>query len=76
MPRASVRSGAPGGVSRDLRSAASGARSAERIVLVGDFNAFEFSDGYVDVIGAVTGTPAPVDQVAAPGRDGRRAALR
>jgi predicted extracellular nuclease len=35
----------------------------ERIVLVGDFNAFEFNDGYVDVLGVVKGTPAPDAQV-------------
>lgn len=35
----------------------------ERIVLVGDFNAYEFSDGYVDVMGTIKGTPAPSDQV-------------
>jgi uncharacterized protein len=36
---------------------------AERIVLVGDFNAFEFNDGYVDTIGTIKGTPAPADEV-------------
>ncbi len=35
----------------------------ERIVLVGDFNAYQFNDGYVDVMGAVQGSPAPADQV-------------
>ena len=30
---------------------------------MGDFNAFEFSDGYVDVIGTIKGTPVPADQV-------------
>jgi len=35
----------------------------EHIVLVGDFNAYEFSDGYVDVVGAIKGTPAACDQV-------------
>ncbi len=29
----------------------------ERIVLVGDFNAFQFSDGYVDVMGTISGRP-------------------
>ena len=37
--------------------------ASEPIVAVGDFNAFEFSDGYVDVIGTIKGTPAPADQV-------------
>ncbi|WP_181952655.1 lamin tail domain-containing protein [Vulcaniibacterium gelatinicum] len=35
----------------------------ERIVLVGDFNAFEFNDGYVDVMGIVRGEEAPAEQV-------------
>jgi uncharacterized protein len=39
------------------------ADSAERIVLLGDFNAFQFNDGIVDVIGTIKGTPAPKDQV-------------
>ena len=30
-----------------------------RLVVLGDFNAFEFTDGYVDVMGQVTGTPDP-----------------
>jgi predicted extracellular nuclease len=35
----------------------------EKIVLVGDFNAFPFNDGYVDVMGIITGAAAPEDQV-------------
>jgi hypothetical protein len=35
----------------------------ERIVLIGDFNAFEFNDGYVDVIGTLKGTPTPANMV-------------
>jgi predicted extracellular nuclease len=30
---------------------------SEPIIVLGDFNAFEFSDGYVDVMGQVTGEP-------------------
>ncbi|HSG40067.1 MAG TPA: endonuclease/exonuclease/phosphatase family protein, partial [Thermoanaerobaculia bacterium] len=30
-----------------------------RLVVTGDFNAFEFSDGYVDVMGQLTGNPDP-----------------
>jgi len=30
-----------------------------RLVVIGDFNAFEFTDGYVDVMGQVTGLPDP-----------------
>jgi predicted extracellular nuclease len=35
----------------------------ERIVLVGDFNAFHFPDGVLDVIGTIKGTPAPKGRV-------------
>lgn len=37
-----------------------------QVVLVGNFNAFEFNDGYVDVLGTIKGTPAPADQVLLP----------
>ena len=36
---------------------------AEQIVLVGDFNAFEFNDGYVDVLGVIKGDEAAADAV-------------
>lgn len=39
------------------------ANANERILLVGDFNAFQFSDGLVDQIGTIKGTPAPKDAV-------------
>ena len=32
-------------------------------MLVGDFNAFQFSDGLVDTIGTIKGTPAPESEV-------------
>lgn len=35
----------------------------ENLVLIGDFNAYQFNDGYVDVIGTVKGNPTPADQV-------------
>ncbi len=35
----------------------------EKIILLGDFNAFQFNDGVVDLIGTIKGTPAPKDQV-------------
>jgi len=34
-------------------------RPDERLIVIGDFNAFEFTDGYVDVVGQVTGLPDP-----------------
>ncbi len=36
------------------------------IISIGDYNAFQFSDGYVDVVGVVKGTPVPVNQVVTP----------
>lgn len=33
------------------------------LVLIGDYNAYDFSDGYVDVIGIISGTAAPEDEV-------------
>jgi uncharacterized protein len=39
------------------------ADSDERVVSIGDYNSFQFNDGYVDVIGTVKGTPTPADQV-------------
>lgn len=35
----------------------------ERIISLGDYNSFQFNDGYVDVIGTIKGTPTPADQV-------------
>jgi len=37
------------------------------IVLVGDFNAFEFNDGYADVMGTLSGLPSPDDETVVPG---------
>lgn len=31
------------------------------LILVGDFNAYEFTDGYVDVVGQITGNVVPTD---------------
>jgi hypothetical protein len=36
---------------------------AEPVLVVGDLNAFEFNDGYVDVVGTVAGRPAPAEEV-------------
>lgn len=38
--------------------------AARHIVVLGDFNAFEFNDGYADVMGMVTGLPSPADETA------------
>ena len=37
--------------------------AGENVISVCDCNAFEFSDGYVDVIGTILGRPVPADQV-------------
>ncbi len=39
------------------------ANPSEHIVLLGDFNAFEFNDGYVDVMGIVRGNEVPANEV-------------
>lgn len=39
------------------------AHPEERIISVGDYNAFPFNDGYVDVMGTIEGRPAPPDAV-------------
>jgi predicted extracellular nuclease len=40
-----------------------------KILLVGDFNAFDLNDGFVDVMGTVQGLPTPPEQVAAASPD-------
>ncbi len=35
----------------------------ERIILIGDFNAFQFPDGVLDVVGTIKGMPAAKDKV-------------
>jgi len=35
----------------------------ERIISVGDYNAFQFNDGYVDSMGTIKGMPTPASQV-------------
>lgn len=39
------------------------ANPSERFIVVGDFNAYEFNDGYVDILGTLTGNPTPDAQV-------------
>lgn len=43
--------------------------SPENIVSIGDYNAYQFSDGYVDVMGIIEGNPTPPDQVVLAGSD-------
>ncbi len=39
------------------------ASPSESLVLIGDFNAFPFNDGYVDTLGTIMGTPTPAGEV-------------
>jgi predicted extracellular nuclease len=41
----------------------------ERIALIGDFNAFQFNDGVMDMIGTIKGKPAGKDEVLMPSDD-------
>lgn len=45
------------------------ANPAEKIILVGDFNAYQFNDGIVDQIGTIKGKPASKDEVMNPSDD-------
>ncbi|HUQ93229.1 MAG TPA: lamin tail domain-containing protein [Bryobacteraceae bacterium] len=45
------------------------ANPSERIAVLGDFNAFEVNDGYVDVTGTIKGQPAPAALVTLPSDD-------
>src|SRR5690606_37243389 len=51
----------------DLVNGMQAADPGRRIVVMGDFNAFEFNDGYVDVMGTVTGIPSPDGETAVDG---------
>ena len=42
---------------------------AVNLVVLGDFNAFQFSDGLVDVMGIITGTHNPSEAIMAPEND-------
>ncbi len=37
--------------------------AGERVISVGDYNAFQFNDGYVDSLGTIRGNPAPASEV-------------
>ncbi len=46
-----------------LIQARQAADATERIISIGDYNAFQFSDGLVDLIGTIKGTPTVAEQV-------------
>jgi uncharacterized protein len=41
----------------------------ENLVVLGDMNAFDFNDGFQDMVGTLKGNPAPADQVVEPSTD-------
>jgi predicted extracellular nuclease len=45
------------------------ANPKERIILIGDFNSYQFADGILDQIGTITGKPAGRDEVTMPSED-------
>ena len=45
------------------------ADSTIHLIVTGDFNAFEFTDGYAHVLGQITGNPADATQALLPGTD-------
>ncbi len=51
----------------DLVQARQTADPTERIMLIGDFNAFQFNDGFGDSMGVIGGTPAPDNETVVPG---------
>ena len=53
----------------NLVQARQAADANERIVVLGDFNAFEFNDGFVDTIGTIIGAPTPASMVTLAGAD-------
>ena len=44
-------------------------KSERKYNLLGDFNAYQFNDGIMDVIGTITGKPAGKDEVMNPSED-------
>lgn len=51
------------GLVRDIQNGVIGGVPGEKVIVVGDFNAFDVNDGYVDALGITVGTPAPAPQV-------------
>lgn len=45
------------------------ANATEKIISIGDYNAYEFNDGFVDVMGTIKGTPTASSQVVASSGD-------
>ncbi|HSE98588.1 MAG TPA: hypothetical protein VLD57_10015, partial [Blastocatellia bacterium] len=68
-PRVRAKRGAQAEFLANLIQARQSADPDERIISVGDYNAFQFNDGLVDVIGTIKGTPTPADQVVLPSND-------
>lgn len=52
-----------------LVQARQAANPSEAIVLAGDYNAYQFNDGYADIMGTIRGVPTPASQVLLPSPD-------
>ncbi|HUQ50344.1 MAG TPA: lamin tail domain-containing protein, partial [Terriglobales bacterium] len=63
LPRVRAKRRAQAEYLANLIQAAQSADPNANIVSVGDYNAFGFNDGYVDVMGTIMGAPTPVDEV-------------
>ncbi len=46
-----------------LATYVNGLQTTEEVVVMGDMNAYQFNDGYVDVMGTIVGDPTPADNV-------------
>ena len=53
----------------DLLQSRQSSDPMEKIIVVGDMNAYELNDGLVDVIGTIKGQPAPASEVVLPSLD-------
>jgi len=68
-PRVRAKRAAQAEFLADLVQRRQRANPFERLIVVGDMNAFAFSDGLADVVGTIRGVPAPSDTVVQPTTD-------
>ncbi|MDD5543840.1 MAG: Ig-like domain repeat protein [Acidobacteriia bacterium] len=68
-PRVRAKRAAQAEYLANLLQARQTANPAEQLIVLGDFNAFPFNDGYVDVMGTLVGAPAPGHEVVVSTRD-------
>jgi predicted extracellular nuclease len=68
-PRVQAKRKAQGEFLADLVQTLQMVNPDAHLLLVGDFNAFDVNDGYVDVLGTIEGIPSPPEQVVAASAD-------